>query len=377
MMSLEGFVKKIISGLYWYFKRKRFSGKISNIFSGVGSGLTPVPQEIAAKYRKLWSPFSSAPDTRWLKVYAGLSGLVSHEYIPEDIYYTEIEPRLNNRSLSASYTDKNLYDRIFETDSLPQTYLRGINGHLFNNKYEQVTHDEAKKILTSCRQFILKPSVGSGGGRMVRLFRSEGGRFSETVNEEIFSFDEVMKMGMQDFICQERIGGHSSYSRYNSSSLNTVRFLVYRSVKTGEVHIVNCVFRVGKSGSVVDNQASGGYACGVTPEGKLNGKVVNKEGLLFKSVNDVAVEPGTELPGFEKMKDLAMKMGSQVHYAHLSGLDLCLDDRGTPRIIEINCLNNEINFFQMTNGPLLGDFTDEIVSWCADRKRHFMIDYDI
>jgi hypothetical protein len=72
-----------------------------------------------------------------------------------------------------------------------------------------------------------------------------------------------------------------------------------------------------------------------------------------------------------------LTISSHIYYSHLIGLDLCVDIDGNPKLVEINCYNNEINFFQMTNGPLFKDFTEEIIAYCAGHKRHFVIDFEI
>ena len=359
MILKEVLFKKLIGGSFYFLKKKGFSRKISRIYRGLKDRISYPSPDLIQKHKLLWAPFKGSVNIKWLAIYAGLSGIESHKYVPEDIYYTEIEPRLNNKGLSKTYTDKNLYDKILPENYLPLTLVRGINGFLFNKNYEGITREEAIHILNDSRQFIIKPSIESGGGRKVKLLRSINGEFFEDEEKEGISIDDLIKMYMPDFICQELIINHSFYSRFNKSSLNTVRFLVYTSVTDGNPNILNCVLRVGKPGFIVDNQASGGFACGITHDGLFNGKVVNKHGDTFVSVNDVIVEKGTELYKYQNLKEMTLIISPKIWYSHLIGLDLCVDKDGNTKIIEVNCYNNEINFFQMTNGPLFGNFTED------------------
>ena len=49
----------------------------------------------------------------------------------------------------------------------------------------------------------------------------------------------------------------------------------------------------------------------------------------------------------------------------LLGFDVTIDAEGAVRVVEINTRNLEINFLQTFGGPLFGDYSREIVEWCA------------
>jgi hypothetical protein len=85
----------------------------------------------------------------------------------------------------------------------------------------------------------------------------------------------------------------------------------------------------------------------------------------------------TMIEGFEKMINTARDLASRYNYARLLGLDLCLNKEGDVTVLEVNNVNNEINFYQMLYGPLFKELTNEVISYCQSHLRSFMIDYEI
>jgi hypothetical protein len=79
----------------------------------------------------------------------------------------------------------------------------------------------------------------------------------------------------------------------------------------------------------------------------------------------------------KEIRDTALEVASCYRYSRLLGLDFAVDKGGEVILIEVNDSNNEINFFQMSSGPLFGTFTEEVVSLCRSLPRSFVIDYII
>jgi hypothetical protein len=71
-------------------------------------------------YRDRWRSLSRNISPDWRSVYEFVSGRQSLDYIPEDVYYTRVEPVLNYRPMSKSETCKALYDRIYQDTTSPK-----------------------------------------------------------------------------------------------------------------------------------------------------------------------------------------------------------------------------------------------------------------
>jgi hypothetical protein len=375
MMDTDKLLKKVISSLFDLRRRLAFTRKAANILSTVGKNIV-IPAEAESAYRKLWKNLKGGNDTKWLKIYSSVSGIIDIRYVSESVYYNSIEPCLNNKGFSKAYTDKNIYDKLLHGIEMPRTVLRKIGRQFFSSDYIHLSPDDAFRILINSGQFISKPSVESGGGRNVRRWKCINGCIiSEST--ELKSADDMTNEFSADCIFQEILNQNSFYRSFNNTSVNTVRVLTYRSVENERIYVINTVFRVGREGMITDNQASGGYACGVDNNGVLTGFAVDKKSNRYTEVNNVKIPGGVILPEYSRICEKAVLIASEFKYSRLLGLDFCVNSENNPVLIEVNDLNNEINFYQMNGFPLLGDFTDEVISYCIKTPKSFIIDFEI
>jgi hypothetical protein len=377
-MSNNLIIKKLLAGSYDFNKRLLLNRKIKAILkSQCGkSKLTEPDKALICRHKELWRRLSRRVNPAWLRVYGNISGIWDYRYIPESLYYTIVEPCLNDKSFSKAYTDKNFYSFILPNFKGPGLIISNINGLFYNCDSELMDFNEVSALLLDSDKFIIKPSIDSGGGKGVSLMTRHGAVFTSETGES-FSPDDLLKRYNKNYIIQDLVEQHPYYSRFNSTSLNTVRVLTYRSFTDNSVYILHSVFRIGRSGQITDNQASGGFACGLTDDGLLTGKAVDKYGNRYDDVNGIRLIKGEKPEGIEIIYKMAKEIAEKFHYSRLLGLDLCLDAEGQCRVIEVNNVNNEINFFQMTGGPLFKRFTEEVVSYTLSHKRTFMVDFEI
>ncbi len=318
-------------------------------------------------HRLRWAALGRFNSARWYDVYRRCSGIDSLDFVPENVYYLAIEPRLNRREFSTAYKDKNFYDLYYRSPLFPVVYLRDLDGVLYDRDYAPATvaDDGWPAACEGAPALIVKPSVHSSGGKNVRLFTRDGGRY-RGADGEILTLGFLRAAYGANFVVQERIRAHEYFRRFNDSSLNTVRIVTYRSPRTGAAVVLQTVLRIGAAGSVVDNQAAGGIACGVDETGCPGRFAVDKRGRIHEDFLPAGFDPRrSPLPRLPEMKAHACALAARNYYARLLGFDFCLDDRERVRLLEINNLHLEINFLQMTNGPLFGPYTDEIIAHCA------------
>jgi len=370
--------KRVISWFFDFNLRMRLNKKIRKIIhyqAERGRWINP-PHLILMQYRALWRRLGRNPNPDWLKTYGNITGLWDHRYIPESLYYEVVEPCLNNKSFAKSFSDKNLYSLLLRSFNLPEVVVSNIDGVLYNSLLEPITPKMAADLILSNERIIVKPSVDSGGGKDIGLWSVDRGGLASSTGARVSTEDIFVKYG-SNFVIQKVIEQHSFYKQFNASSVNTVRMFTYRSPTDESIHILHTVLRVGAPGRITDNQASGGFACGVNEEGRITGKAVDKYGKSYTGVNNIELEKGLKLEGFDELSKCAITVASHFYYSRLLGFDLCIDSDRKVRIIEVNNLNHEINFFQMLDGPLFKEFTEEVVSWCSKRSRSFLIDYEL
>ena len=373
---MNGLIKKIIVLIYSLKLRIVLNKRILKIFNSLPS-IIDISSEKIQYHKKLWKDLNNRTNIKWYKVFASINGIDDPRYITEYDYHFNVELRLNHKGFSEAYSDKNSYHRNFMNELLPQIYLRNINGVFYTEKYEYTGFEDAMLLIPDCiEKCITKKSTESGGGRGIELFTRNNAEWVSRDGEKL-SVSYLDKQYGSNYIIQEYIDQHPYFSQFNQSSLNTVRLFTYRSVVSNEVIPLHAVLRIGKPGSLVDNQASGGIACGVKENGKLNSFAINKKGEKFDHFNTIVFSNADPVFKFDEIVKICLPLANQFYYHRLLGFDFCVDHRGNIRLIEVNNKNNETNFFQMNNGPLFGEYTDEIISYCKNSKRNFNFDFDI
>jgi hypothetical protein len=363
--------------------RRLLNGKIRKIKKGIGiqaPGTALPATEQREKHIQLWRKLRERVNPDWFDVYTAVSGMPDHRYVPEDIYYTEIEPRLNNKLFSKAWTDKNSYELILgDRVKRPEVVLRCINGVLYTPEFSPAGLPEEFTGFSpglAEERLVIKPTMDSGGGKAVRVVRvAEAGLEINPPAAEVTTLAGLFSMYGGNFIVQKYIRQHPWFARFNESSLNTLRVLTYRSIRDEKVHILHRLLRAGRPGSVVDNQSSGGIACAIDAGGKLMTYGIDKTGTRHTGTQSIEFAAAGEVPFMKEITAAAQEVAACYRYSRLLGLDFAVNSEGEVILIEVNDSNNEINFFQMSSGPLFGDFTEEVASACLSLPRSFVIDY--
>ncbi|MDD3014771.1 MAG: sugar-transfer associated ATP-grasp domain-containing protein [Candidatus Gastranaerophilales bacterium] len=323
------------------------------------------------KHTEKWNVLNKRINPYWYRTYSYISGIDDINYVPEDLFYGIIEPALNDFSLTSAYADKNFYNKYYpDLDIFPETLLRNINGIFYDSNYEYLK-DNIENYFKDEMKIIVKPSLDSGGGRKVHIFYRKNDNFYYNNQGEKFSINYLNKNLERDYLIQKCIESGDYFRKLNETSLNTVRIFTYRSVKTNNVIINNSVLRIGKKGSEVDNQASGGISCFIDKNGQLSKYAIDKYGnkyFYLPSNLDTKFSDLSEIPKFNEIKEIAKEIAKRNYYHRLLGLDFCVDSKDNIKLVEINNQENEINFFQMFGSSLFGEYTDEVIEYCLAKN---------
>jgi hypothetical protein len=371
-------VKRIINSILELKNDYLYNKKIKHIYRLQKNKFRNNNPTILIEHREKWSQLSKKVNTKWLLVYSQISGIESPNYVPENVYYNIIERRLNNRIFTTAYSDKNFYDIYFSEEQLfPLTILRCVNNVLYDAQYnsQPVTENNLRGVLNDFDKVIVKPANDSGGGRRVELFIKEKDKLFYNANRDILNFEYLEKKYYNTFIIQEYIEQHEFYRQFNPSSTNTVRIFTYRTVSSEDIVPLHAVLRIGRPGSIVDNQAAGGISCGITNEGKLNDFAVDKHGNVFKAIESIKFSDMAEVLGFRKMIECIKSIAPKLFYSRINGFDFCVDKNLNIRLLEINSKNIEINFMQMNTGPLFKEYTDEVIDFCRENPKSVCLDF--
>ncbi len=148
--------------------------------------------------------------------------------------------------------------------------------------------------------------------------------------------------------------------------------MTYRSVKTEKVDVACGIMRIGPPGSIVDNLHSGGTAVGLSSTGIVNSFGLDADAnIVYHPHSNPDIKLGDIGPafGYDRMVEAARQVALQALNFRLISFDICIDHTGAPRIIELNLGSQGSAFLQACNGPLLGDFTDEIIEYSLINKK--------
>ena len=74
---------------------------------------------------------------------------------------------------------------------------------------------------------------------------------------------------------------------------------------------------------------------------------------------------------------LAIEVARQFPYARLLSIDFAVSDKGKILLIEVNNMYSEINFCQMHNGPLFGEYTEEVANLIHKEPKSIFYDFTL
>ena len=292
--------------------------------------------------------------TYWHQYYGGFNNNFSVKYIPEDIFHSIIEPALNNDIQWPSLLDKNLLGKMFNKIQQPSCVISNINGFYFSEGM-MISSEEAVEKCLKHDFLVIKPSIESGGGTGVVGFSIK----NNITSYKDYSLERLFSSYSKDFIVQEVVNQHPEMKKLNSTSLNTVRIISY--LKEDKVVVLSSIVRIGRLNSFLDNSSSGGISCGIFENGSL------KEcGYIQAGEKRFFTESGTKLkdiviPEYNKVLELVKTAHFEVPYFKLVAWDIRINDKSEPVLIEYNTLSMGISSHQLNNGPLFGEYIDELI----------------
>lgn len=301
--------------------------------------------------------------------YAG----VNPNIVPEEVSHNIIEPILNPIRYRFYYEDKNIYDKLFPKEYTAQTILRRMGGFYYDEYYNKINDlmDEDLNFNSIKRdKIIIKPTVDSASGVGVLLFQRDGDVFKQSSGDKILSVRFLESFYGCDFIIQECLRQSDFMSMFNATSVNTIRMLVYRSVIDDSIHIINAVIRMGGKGAFVDNAHAGGVFIGLSSEGKLGKYICSCDGDRANSHNGIDfINSDFHVPNYHRAKEFAIEVASCVTHHRCLAMDIMIDQKGDPRLIEFNISGLSTWLYQFAGTPAFGKYTDEIIEYCYKNKK--------
>ena len=286
------------------------------------------------------------------ELYYSITGVFDPSICPEMLFRTKIDPVLNSRTLNLAWNDKCYFDRFLPDVNLPYSYVRNVNGVFYDHDYNVISKEKAAELIRSYKESIIKPSMNSGNGRKVSLI---------TENDDIFAFFDDFK---DNFVVQVLIKQHETMAKFSNRSVNIVRMNTL--FINSKARFLNASLRASTSDSISDNgdigdDGEGMIIIGVDNEGALREKAYYANGRSTNILPDGTVIKGIKLPNYEQAINLVEKAHEQLAHFGLLAWDVTFDEQGIPLVIEYNLNGMGLFYYQLVNGPMFADSTEELV----------------
>ena len=318
-----------------------------------------------------WSVLDSKIDSIYYRLYSTYIGN-NVNIVPDNVCHNIIEPILNPKRYIKFYADKNIFDRLFPEGTLPRTILRKMGGVYLNSQYEyiDINNDSLLSFLNSqeLHKIIIKPSLDTSSGVGVKVFIRHNNMWRDSLDESVFLDKSYLDKEYGDnFIIQECLEQSSDISKFNESSVNTIRLTLYKSVKNNEPFITSAIMRIGNKGSVVDNAHAGGRFVGIFPDGTLGKVTLDQWGGRLVEFNGINFSNEYKIPNWAEITSFAKSLEKHIPHCRLIALDIMVTKNGKPRLIEYNVSSYSPWLFQFATGSAFSEYTDEIIDYCKDK----------
>lgn len=204
--------------------------------------------------------------------------------------------------------------------------------------------------------YFIKLSNGECGNGIFHINVHDG---QIIYKDKIYYWEEFKNLLSDErYIVQRTIEQHPIMAALHPQSLNTIRLVTIRDVKSGRIELFPSILRIGVGDSNVDNTSQGGIAVGINLE---TGELMKYGFYKPKFGGKVEVHPDSHItfssfriPHIKEAEQKAILLHSMLPGIHSIGWDIAIGLDG-PVFVEGND-NWEITGPQTCNGPLKSRF---------------------
>lgn len=246
---------------------------------------------------------------------------------------------------------------LFSHFPTPHTLLKRIKGSYYrpsaNTSHTPQSLESTLALLKDYDRVLIKPTemhaTGLGSGIAI-------------VDSSKQDLAQVLAGYTGDIAIQEVINQHQFLRDLQPNSVNTFRIvtLLYQN----KCVLLSAVLYIG-AGGVASNDGEF-YKVGIDESGVARDFIVQGCGKQASSLPSGARVCGVQIPHFDKVVAMAKSMHLVLPHFGIIGWDFTLDERGKPVMIEANIDCPGVELPQFCNAPLLGDFTDTILTRMLD-----------
>lgn len=315
--------------------------------------VTTLTAEQKKQIREYYGPYVKNVDPCAHAFFTQCMGEFHVDYMPDMIHYCYIDPYFNDWR-EANYVDnKCFYPRYFHGIKQAEILCSRINGMWFCGDFQQISAEQAYKLVENEPEIVVKKAMGSEGGRGVYFVKGS-------------ELEQVQAKIRDDVAVQRPLVQHPYLAQLNDTSINSIRIISLLSDEG--VKCYSGILRIGIKGSRVDNASGGGLTCGIH-NGKLRKYAFDCIGHRLEEHPDSKV-PFLDhpIPSYDKCLEAAKRLHVQVPRFRLISWDFTVNPEGEPVLIEANFKYGGLDIHQMNNGPIFGEDTKKILDEVFGKK---------
>lgn len=336
----------------WMLCQKSYK-HYAKLYKSNGITLQRLTRKEKEKIRKKWNVkiFSRGGYSTW-QLYKSVTGKFVPELCSEQIFRIKLEPQLIDKRIRDAWDDKNLFEKVLPGFPFPEAVARNIHGAWYDKQYNLIDRNSVCALVRENLPVIIKPSIESGRSRGVQKIET-----SDQVERIISDYKE-------NFIIQKLIKPCPELKKVSINSVPILRMITF--FIADEPVFGSATLRTNTcSEAVADNyitkDGGGMLVIGVGEDGCLKGTGIYSGGKTISCMPNGVPFEGMQIPQFDKLKDVVLKAHRQMPMYQSIGWDVTVDENYNPIIMEYNLKGMGIYYYQLANGPLFGQYTDEMI----------------
>lgn len=298
--------------------------------------------------------------------YHNLLGKKDVRIMPTSVMWNEIIPFFNDMFIRPGYSDKNLYDRLVDTENRPETVLKRVHGNYFDSNNTDINREQAEKILIAMQQdLIIKPSNADNGRGVGKIYHRQGKLYYN--NKHVSIIDLEKELG-HNFIVQKVIQQHPMMAEPHPASVNTLRMVTFRW--KGKIQHLLTYARFGGGNNVKDHAIHGGVSVSVDDDGVLGDYGLDtylRVHTHHPTTNFSFKDNKIQIPNYKYFIEFVENLHKNILHHDFVSWDIAVGIDGQPVFIEPNFRGTSWRYQLASKKPIFGDLTEEVLEYVSDQ----------
>jgi hypothetical protein len=278
----------------------------------------------------------------YLAYYTEVRGHYVDGWLPYDYYRYIMLPRINP-PYSCEISEHKTYDhRIFQDFAITPLFIF-VSGIYMNAGFKHVTAKEVRDFLKEYNDLIVVKEERGTHGLQVKVMKAS-------------EFDPDSLITRLNYIIQPYVKQYGKISELYPHSVNTFRVVTFLRPDCSVV-VKSSILRFGVDGSKIDNLSARGQFIYFDSEGKASEQAYNILGLPTgtRHKNTGFVYADFSIPMYGEILEKCKMAHFKYPYVRLVGWDVCVNEKGEPKLIEWNADNPGFYPEEALFGPFYPD----------------------